>query len=142
MGALLGQLGRTRALALVKTGPAVLMRFLDIPFAFLWQVLLLKQPAPLTSVAGAVMIVFSAGYVVWQTKREQQQRQQRSQHEDEGPRADVEIAPSLRGTPAPATLSPERVDGEHAQVAPAQTASPLRDLPSSSPRRDAKVVRL
>ena len=100
------------------------------------------QAAPLTSISGAVMIVFSAGYVAWQTKREQQQRQRRGQYELEGARASVELVPSLRETPAPATPAPKRAHGERMQVAPVQTKSPLRNLSPSSPRKEGKIVRL
>ena len=51
-----GQFLRTKGLALEKAAPAMLMRFLDIPFAFAWQAGLLRQRPALTAVCGALVI--------------------------------------------------------------------------------------
>jgi drug/metabolite transporter (DMT)-like permease len=62
--ALGGQVCRTLGLQREKAGPAVMMRFLDVPFAFLYSLLLLDETVPLSSVLGAATVLLCCALVV------------------------------------------------------------------------------
>lgn len=56
----LGQIFKTKGLALEKAGPAVLFQNLDLVLAYSYQILILHEPVVWLSLAGAALIVLSA----------------------------------------------------------------------------------
>ena len=59
----MGQIAMTKGFAMEKAGPAAVMRYIDVIFAFIWSFTILGEEISGWSVLGAFIIMFAAGSI-------------------------------------------------------------------------------